>query len=191
MQSATYMLKVLSTLHEHHLLGEITCPMKPWYIVNQSRTDSFFPFDLEHAFSSAFVLTLASAILPSVVPEQVHESVTPSIFEYLVRKGSIPAQLCKHELDYLKHLLAPFSDDHAMGVATSHNTRSSPQPIENLENYMPDTPCFGLSPTQMLSMADQLDRIEMASGADFLSPTYWLWSTADVPDFSATLPPNA
>ncbi|KAF3019855.1 hypothetical protein E8E14_013454 [Neopestalotiopsis sp. 37M] len=138
---------------------------------------SFFFFDLEHGFSAAFVLTIAAAIIPSIVPD-FDENAIHTIFEYLIRRGSVPAQLRKDELDHLKSLLSPLS---AENVATPKADQSSAAAIDvtpSAETIISDAE-IGLSATNMLSIAEQLDASETMTGIQFLSPSYWPWSTAD------------
>ncbi|ETS74126.1 hypothetical protein PFICI_13992 [Pestalotiopsis fici W106-1] len=160
-QSASHIICTLTTLHEHHLLG------------------SFFFFDLEHAFSAAFVLTIAAVIIPSMIPDLDHEAAIHTIFEYLIRRGSIPAQLRKHELDHLKSLLSPLSAENATTPGADRGNASAviDQTLD-AETSMSDAE-VGLSATNMLSIAEQLDASETVTGIEFLSPTYWPWSTAD------------
>jgi hypothetical protein len=78
----------------------------------------------------------------------------------------------------LKSLLSPFS---AENVATPKADQSSAAAIDltpSAETIISDVE-VGLSATNMLSIAEQLDASETMTGIEFLSPSYWPWSTPD------------
>lgn len=139
---------------------------------------SFLFFDLEHGFSAAFVLTIAEAIIPSAVPDLDHETTIHIIFEYLIRRGSVPAQHRKNELDHLKSLLSPLSAENTATPRANQNDSTAVDLTPGAETILSDLE-VGLSASNMLSIVEQLDASDTMTWTDFLSPAYWPWSTID------------
>ncbi|KAJ5761514.1 hypothetical protein N7533_003553 [Penicillium manginii] len=89
-QSATTTLLILINLSERETL------------------ETFLPFTLEYAFSSAVLLSILDAILPSYVPDPGWQAAASSIFQEMIQKGNIVAKLRRAELEHLEALLEPY-----------------------------------------------------------------------------------
>lgn len=181
-QSASHIICTLSTLHKHHLLGAIyplpTCYVSFGTLIYYGFIGSFLFFDLEHGFSAAFVLIIAEAIIPSAVPDLDHEATIHTIFEYLIRRGSVPAQHWENGLDHLKSLLSPLSAENTATPMADQNDSAAVDLTPGAETILSDLE-VELSASNMLSIAEQLDASETMTWTDFLSPAYWPWSTTD------------
>ncbi|KAE8394927.1 hypothetical protein BDV23DRAFT_169294 [Aspergillus alliaceus] len=84
--------------------------------------DAFLPFQVEHAFSSAFVLYLIRAIAPSLMKNESWCDNLDCILEKLIIKGNIAAPLRKLELKHLDVMLAPLtpkSESHGIPPITA------------------------------------------------------------------------
>ncbi|EXJ84623.1 hypothetical protein A1O3_05293 [Capronia epimyces CBS 606.96] len=172
LQSTRTTLKILVTLYEHHLL------------------DSFLPFDLESVFSAAFIITMAAAVVPSMISDAAaYRTISYRIIDYMIRKGSVPAQLRKKELLCLEQMIRPLlgSEGPRPLGALDH--------VEQITNsFSPDTGIFGgwiaapgesgLSPAQMLNIADQLEPQVQGSAStggdlgvdhDWAMTSPWTW----------------
>lgn len=196
--------------------------------------ENFLPFNLENAFSSAFVLGVIDAILPGLVPDQGYVELTNEILDEMISRGNKVAKIRKNELELLMKLLLPLHNYNTgvvqSQIATSnqhgpnqpfdsnidtHSTQEEPsgRPFIDATNTLPvspsslepsfpvaasdgngividdgldaDTPfawhelgaSVGLSPLQMLSMAEQLDvtTIMAEGGTDVIAQDEWLW----------------
>ncbi|KIW67935.1 hypothetical protein PV04_03914 [Phialophora macrospora] len=145
LQSARMTLKILVTLYEHHLL------------------DAFLPFDLESVFSAAFIITMAAAIIPSMISDfSTQRSISYRIIDYLIRKGNIPARLRKKELQCLDQMIQPLFGDGGFQPSPAVNsmptrTNSFSPGVAILGSWIAAPGESGLSPSQMLNIADQLE----------------------------------
>ncbi|KIX00026.1 uncharacterized protein Z518_10953 [Rhinocladiella mackenziei CBS 650.93] len=174
LQSARMTLRILSTLYEHHLL------------------DSFLPFDLESIFSAAFIVTMASAIVPSMIPDVASFKATSyRILDYLIRKGNIPAQFRKQELLCLDEMILPLLNQGDQGLSQQthdHDEVPNMHPLDlGLFSGWSAAPGEGgLSPSQMLNIADQLEnQAEHLTSMDrawaATSPWAWWWERQNDP----------
>lgn len=74
-------------------------------------TEHFLPFDLENTFSSAFVLIVASVILPSsfcgqvTVGERKCKDAAFIILDDMIYRGSVPAKHRKVDLEQLNGMV--------------------------------------------------------------------------------------
>ncbi|EXJ81855.1 hypothetical protein A1O1_07920 [Capronia coronata CBS 617.96] len=170
MQSARMTLKRLATLYEHHLL------------------DAFLPFDLESAFSAAFIITLASVIVPSMVSDAAaYRSISYRIIDYLIRKGNLPARLRKKELLCLDQMIRPLLNTPGLpprqnvGNADEQSTSFSPE-FGIFGNWLAGPAESGFNPAEMLDIADQLEpQAQSTNSLDFETDwgdngprTWWL-----------------
>ncbi|OQU99952.1 Fungal Zn2-Cys6 binuclear cluster domain-containing protein [Cladophialophora immunda] len=148
--------------------------------------DSFLPFDLESAFSAAFIVTMASALVPTmIVDAATYRATSDRIIDYLIRKGNVPAQLRKKELLCLDQMIQPLLD---------HRDQHLPPPIHASQPpahaFSPDFGTLGgwragpgesgFSPSQMLNIADQLDTHTQGSATingDWTTTSPWVWWT--------------
>ncbi|EON70068.1 hypothetical protein W97_09334 [Coniosporium apollinis CBS 100218] len=85
--SAVQTIAILSRLREHDLL------------------DTFLPFDLESAFSAAFVLLMASSVHPKLLPQHNWLNTVMEVFDSIVLKGNMLASLRKAEVEELAQIL--------------------------------------------------------------------------------------
>ncbi|KAH7141759.1 hypothetical protein EDB81DRAFT_797575 [Dactylonectria macrodidyma] len=74
----------------------------------QNMLDSFLPFDLEYAFSSASLLCIMQTIVPGSIMDPTWRGMAGLLFDIMIRQGSVAAGLRKSELCYLEQLLAMF-----------------------------------------------------------------------------------
>lgn len=68
-------------------------------------TETFLPFHLEYAFSSAVALCIIQAVLPSFVVDHTWGEAAMSLLDIMSRQGSVVAGLRKSELIYLMKML--------------------------------------------------------------------------------------
>ncbi|EXF74544.1 hypothetical protein CFIO01_11795 [Colletotrichum fioriniae PJ7] len=182
--SANKSLRILSTLQSQHLL------------------ESFLPFDLEQAFSSAFVLTLMTSMPGLSERENNYMQITTDILDTMIARGNVVARCRKEELEKLqemlclaqRHLYAPLpvAGD---GSGSMQATDQSPLRIHaGAASFMTEQPAEagpatgsttnGLASEQMLSIAGLLDwEPNMAAFDDDQLAGSWLWSEAIAPDF--------
>ncbi|CAG9989116.1 unnamed protein product [Clonostachys byssicola] len=85
--SALTILKILTSLQKQHLI------------------DSFLPFELEYAFSSAISLCILQLVLPEYITETSWKKFVDNLLDYMIDHGSVIASTRKHELYYLTRLL--------------------------------------------------------------------------------------
>ncbi|KAL1639382.1 hypothetical protein SLS58_007963 [Diplodia intermedia] len=88
-ESATANIFMLRTLAEHDML------------------ETFLPFQLEYGFSSAMLLCILGAILPTFVPNENWHAAIDFVLDEMVKKKNPVARLRKSELNQLDALLNP------------------------------------------------------------------------------------
>ncbi|KAI9691939.1 MAG: hypothetical protein M1822_008012 [Bathelium mastoideum] len=74
-------------------------------LVERDMLETFLPFQLEYAFSSAVLLAILSAILPTYVPDTGWRRAVSSTFEEMAKKRNVVVPLRKAELEHLEALL--------------------------------------------------------------------------------------
>ncbi|RAL10199.1 putative C6 transcription factor, partial [Aspergillus homomorphus CBS 101889] len=99
--SAVKSLKILSALRDQNLL------------------ETFLPFDLENLFSSFFVLSLISAILPDASMDPTYRETGFSLLNEMIERGNRVAQLRKSEIELLEELVQPLTQRHSTSPATA------------------------------------------------------------------------
>ncbi|KAF7563413.1 hypothetical protein G7046_g724 [Stylonectria norvegica] len=130
--------------------------------------EAFLPFQLEDAFSSAFILSLIHAISPSLVQDDSWRNNVTTVLDRMIAQGSLVAPLRKLELNQLESItdsLTPYEkqpptpiqgDDppqrHEAAIL-GHDSRG----IEIGWDQFVDTGMMGLSPTELLELAEQLN----------------------------------
>ncbi|KAF5863824.1 hypothetical protein ETB97_009287 [Aspergillus alliaceus] len=132
--------------------------------------DAFLPFQVEHAFSSAFVLYLIRAIAPSLMKNESWCDNLDCILEKLIIKGNIAAPLRKLELKHLDVMLAPLtpkSESHEIPPITAdviqdnHDDTYALDQVDLGEEVEWDLLALNhsvsLPPRELLDLADQLD----------------------------------
>ncbi|KAK1673881.1 fungal-specific transcription factor domain-containing protein [Colletotrichum godetiae] len=183
--SANKSLRILSTLQSQHLL------------------ESFLPFDLEQAFSSAFVLTLMTSMPGLSERDNKYMQTTTDIFDTMIARGNVVARFRKEELEKLQEILrlaqrqlhAPpsasgdGSNSVQNEVQTSRRINVGDLPSSNTEQLTEAGPATGstangLASEQMLSIAGLLDwEPNTAAFDDDQLAGGWLWTEAIAPDF--------
>ncbi|KAK1541337.1 hypothetical protein CPAR01_07326 [Colletotrichum paranaense] len=182
--SANKSLRILSTLQSQHLL------------------ESFLPFDLEQAFSSAFVLTLMTSMPSLSERDNRYMQTTTDILDTMIARGNVVARCRKEELEKLQEMLclaqrqlhAPPSvaGDGSSGMQAENQSSlridagdlslPTEQPTEAGPAIGSTT--NGLASEQMLSIAGLLDwEPNMAAFDDDQLAGSWLWTEAIAPDF--------
>ena len=149
--SATTILRILRIIGDEDLL------------------EAFLPFQLEDAFSSAFILYLIRTISPTLIHEPNWSEDVQSILDKMISKGSVVAPLRKAELGQLEHIMSAFTPlgDEPLTPAASGGD-GGPMPEQQ-----PDSPgmsmedagwdlfmsngMVGISPGEMLDLAAQLE----------------------------------
>lgn len=141
---------------------------------NTRPVEAFLPFQLEDAYSSAFVLYLVRTISPTLVPDDNWEENIQSVLEKMISKGSVVAPMRRMELSQLEHFMAAFSSAQQAVVAEDPMTMSEPgNTHEDTQDIStPLTPAavdepgwdlfqtdamIGISPGEMLDLAAQLE----------------------------------
>ncbi|KAI9934253.1 hypothetical protein MW887_005327 [Aspergillus wentii] len=129
--------------------------------------EAFLPFQLEDAFSSAFLLHLIRVVAPSLLQDDSWCDNIQSILNTMISKGSLVAPLRKAELSQLEHIMAPLTPG-AMHLTTPTSLNNAQQ--DSVAETMP-TQDMGehgwdvfdanmgvmLSPRELLDLAEQLD----------------------------------
>ncbi|CAH0024899.1 unnamed protein product [Clonostachys rhizophaga] len=157
--SATKSLRILSALYSQDLL------------------ETFLPFDLDHAFSASFVLSLVSAIQP--FPNTIGDSyleTTTTLLNALTASGNVSARFRQEELQRLHDMLLLVGQEYA-DQATAPETQDA-SGIVNV-SLMPQ----GVSPNQMLSVASLLETYPGFDVSPDAADNRWLWE-GEMPDFS-------
>jgi hypothetical protein len=126
-------------------------------------SEAFLPFQLEDAFSSAFLLHVIRVVAPSLLQVSWCEDIQ-CILDKMISKGSSVAPLRKLELTQLEQLLTPLTpvydplmlpqqtddpEDTAGGLATASE--------EPGWDFFDADMGVGISPTELLDLAAQLD----------------------------------
>lgn len=147
--SATQIVATLSTLREHDLI------------------DSFLSFDLDSAFSSAFVLILATSVHPKLLPDNAWLTVAFEILDDMISKGSPLAKLRRSEVEELAQMFKAFNQGRPPEFESPAQSQSAPIDHASLPSL--GDPFFdewnlndGLSGEQIMSLADTLDGSDLA-----------------------------
>lgn len=81
--------------------------VKSHSILRHRCLETFLPFDLENLFSSFFILSVISAILPDTLPDPSYRDMGYSLLDAMIERGNRVAQLRKSEVELLEELIAP------------------------------------------------------------------------------------
>ncbi|KAJ3940888.1 uncharacterized protein N0V96_008761 [Colletotrichum fioriniae] len=165
-------------------------------------TRIFPPFDLEQAFSSAFVLTLMTSMPGLSERDNNYMQTTTDILDTMIARGNVVARCRKEELEKLQEMLcvaqrqlhAPLpvagdgsssmqaTDQSSLRIHTGDALFMTEQPAE--AGPATGSTTNGLASEQMLSIAGLLDwEPNMAAFDDDQLAGSWLWSEAIAPDF--------
>ncbi|KAF6798770.1 hypothetical protein CSOJ01_12659 [Colletotrichum sojae] len=175
-ESASKSLRILSTLQSQHLL------------------ETFLPFDLEQAFSSAFVLTLMTAIPGLPDRDTSYMDTTSKILDTMIARGNVVAGFRKEELEKLQEKLHlarfPCQTTHETSTSGGQTLPNSTGVLgtstEDLHDRGPATGSTvnGLASEQMLSIAGLLDwEPNMTALSDNQLAGSWLWADNIEQDF--------
>lgn len=146
----------------------------------------FLPFDLDHAFSAAFVLTMLSALQP--FPEgrvdDTYALKANTILDHLVDSGCVPARFRREEFKKLRQLLPDIcdqpDDSRAGGGGGSIfdpqflQEDVNPQLQSNLDPF--PTVRQGVSPDQVLNIVNSFGAYDFDAYPDLLGDNTWMWS---------------
>ncbi|WYZ33991.1 hypothetical protein EsH8_I_000267 [Colletotrichum jinshuiense] len=128
--------------------------------------EAFLPFQLEDAFSSAFLLYLIRVISPSLLHDDSWCENIKCVLDRMISKGSLVAPLRKLELSQLEHImsaLTPFAEQ----PPTPSPSTAHPQHhehgsfLDQMEepgwDIFDTSGMGGLSPQALLDLAERLD----------------------------------
>jgi hypothetical protein len=176
---------------------------------DQNLLESFLPFDLENLFSSFFILSLISAVLPGTLPDHSYRDMGFSLLDEMIARGNRVAQLRRSEIELLEELVQPLirpettrgEEDQGIPLVESTNERSSvaqeqhhglgpdaeglgPTPAATVtvaqeEELLFDWRDFGLSLNHMLSATDELNANSLVPGGEGEEVPADLWLWGD------------
>ncbi|KAF4807815.1 Proline utilization trans-activator [Colletotrichum siamense] len=135
--------------------------------------DCFLPFQLEAAWSSAFLLKVLEVLSSGLVPDQSYLAEAHYIFDIMNQRGSPAAKLRKCDFERLEQLVSSFLGTPSQGnneypeEHLSSQENSSEQanaegshnidPVESLQWDLFDKESgFALSPTELMDLAESL-----------------------------------
>ncbi|PYH88464.1 C6 transcription factor [Aspergillus ellipticus CBS 707.79] len=164
---------------------------------DQNLLETFLPFDLENLFSSSFILSLISAILPDTLPDPSYRDMGASLLNAMIDRGNRVAQLRKSEIELLEELIRPLvqrqADPGSYRLATPASQEGvsevpgigaaalpPPPGMSEQEDELPvDWRGFGLSLGYMISATDQLSANNLVLDAERegLQTDLWLWDS--------------
>ena len=166
------------------------------------RTEHFLPFDLENAFSSAFVLVVASAVLPNsfngqiMVGEREYKDAAFFILEDMMYRGSVPAKHRKMDLEQLNGMVFSILQKERLHVSSRRSidiigSRADPQDVNHtsaIDLSVEQTQAgwhlswnneYTWQPAQMDSIAQALGSCNGGANMDNISIDQWLWNDID------------
>lgn len=178
--SAQNILRLLRILCDEDLMGIPPFTYTPPYteladIHSCNNTDAFLPFQLEDAFSSAFVLQLLRAIAPWLLPDDTWSHDVECILNRMISKGNVVAPMRKVELNQLAQIMTPLTSGalHFQSPPQQHtnindeggNTDNVPSAVvpdqegegESSWDLFMENPMVGLDQREILDLAARLD----------------------------------
>ncbi|OAQ76810.1 fungal specific transcription factor [Purpureocillium lilacinum] len=137
-------------------------------LADEDLLDSFLPFQLEAAFSSAFVLYLLRVISPSLLQDDAWCNNIQHVLDKMIADGSLVAPLRKVELSQLEHVMAALTPEKCKPPpSVSGDSRSMPADLDcSLSDDILNNPFWdifvtdgvtGLLPQELMELADRLD----------------------------------
>ncbi|PLB44396.1 hypothetical protein P170DRAFT_513596, partial [Aspergillus steynii IBT 23096] len=147
-QSAKISIRTLSLLHE------------------QSSLEPFLPFDLDSLFSAAFIIILAGFIDVCLIPDlPSYITAISRMLNEFIAKGNMAAQMRKKELDLLQHMTQQILVNEGSkkdGGGENVNSDLGQEITADLdgEEWLLADEDIGMSYTQVLSLAQQLDTVD-------------------------------
>ncbi|KAJ3941067.1 uncharacterized protein N0V96_008943 [Colletotrichum fioriniae] len=165
------MARILTILRTLRVLGD------------EDLLEAFLPFQLEDAFSSAFLLYLIRVISPSLLHDDSWCENIKCVLDKMISKGSLVAPLRKLELSQLEHImsaLTPVGEEPPTPPPTSaahhhsqhhhghgHEHGSFLDQMEEAGWDIFDTSGMGgLSPQALLDLAERLDVEDLIQSVD-------------------------
>ncbi|KAE8153471.1 hypothetical protein BDV25DRAFT_149542 [Aspergillus avenaceus] len=178
-------------------------------VQDQNLLETFLPFDLENLFSSFFILSLVSAILPNIIPDLTYRDMGFSLLDTMIARGNRVAQLRKSEIELLQELVQPLLQSRTQPLTPGSSTQPVPGCDEQLPEQVPETMAvlnagispaasapntvpvvqddelhldwrdFGLSLDHMLSVTDQLNANNLVLDAERDGLQTDLWLWSD------------
>ena len=149
-------------------------------------TESFLPFDLDSISSSAFILTIAFFIDPSLVPDIAnYTAFVIKMLDDLTSRGNATACLRKRELDLLQmmiqQVMAKSHDEQVEGLRTGGSSieREQNDAVDqyHLDEWMPDNEDISMNHSVVLDVAQQLDILNRSAGdidLEFENSSIWI-----------------
>ncbi|KAI8244267.1 Proline utilization trans-activator [Colletotrichum sp. SAR 10_96] len=138
---------------------------------------AFLPFQLEDAFSSAFLLYLVRVIDPSLLHDDTWCENIKCVLDKMISKGSLVAPLRKLELSQLENIMTAFTPAPEQPPTPSPST-AHPQHhdhssfLDQMDHEEPGWDIFdtsgmgGLSPQALLDLAERLDVEDLMQSVD-------------------------
>jgi proline utilization trans-activator len=104
--SAVQMANILSQLKRHGLLGRAFAILVVFHwLIPRFLPDILLPFDLEAAYSAAFVLVMASEVEAKHAMHEVSLAVLLDVFDTMIMAGNLQASSRKAEVEELAYSL--------------------------------------------------------------------------------------
>ncbi|GFF25162.1 LOW QUALITY PROTEIN: putative C6 transcription factor [Aspergillus udagawae] len=181
-ESALRSLKILTALRDQNLL----VPMLLADAYPNSKTETFLPFDLENLFSSFFILSLISAVLPGTIPDHSYRDMGFSLLDEMIARGNRVAQLRRSEIELLEELVQPLirpetphrDEDAGIPLIESINEKSS---VAQQEHHGLGPDADGPGPTPAVTVTGAQEEVLLFDWRDFgLSLNHMLSATDEL-----------
>jgi proline utilization trans-activator len=201
--SASNSLRILSALQYQHLLGK-SHGLYTILDFADLTTECFLPFDLEQAFSAAFVLILTTAVPGVPEPNSKDLQTSLNVLDTMIGRGNVVARYRKEELNRLEEMLQvfqaqrnsrPMPEVHENGTTTIPDRDQIPMPHGNVEfevcadqastyGHATVSTVNGLASEQIMSLAGLLDWMpESHEFDDDQLAGNWLWTESIATDY--------
>lgn len=152
-------------------------------LLQQGLLQVSLPFDLEHTFAAAFVLTMLQVIHADAVTESQYEAQANMILDDMAYRGSTPAKFRRSEPDNLKTSIKLWEtcSNMAQGTRSHAGGAGGEQPKSAVDSqpensaYLEPPNIYGLSPDQLRLAADMADVSNMSMGLEADWMDAWLW----------------
>ncbi|RMX85600.1 hypothetical protein D0869_03702 [Hortaea werneckii] len=187
-QSAQHTINILGSLHSQSLLGRF-CSHSIYICRILTASETFIPFDLESAFSSAIVLMITATVDPSLIRKETDWlPVAYGVLEEMEGRGNLVAGLRKSELEHLDKNLKSLPSA-PMGSAVANEPENQTNllngPFENPN--MADTLVGGDGPSDIDTLCDwnseeALNGEQLMAVADSLDFSDLDWLSAGLAD---------
>lgn len=130
----------------------------------------FLPFDLDHAFSAGFAISLLSILKPfSYSVDKAYIETAHKLLDTLIAGGNAPAAFRCQELDRLQDMLQLVRQQ-------CDGTDVVPLPDQADVSTLGSQESHGISPTNLLNIADIFDGY-VPLELDYDPAHTWLWET--------------